>query len=108
MQNNNNVIYVDSFDVEHIRKEIRAFVINIDNNKNIITNMFRIQAHDSIMCRFKMKSSCSKCRKDTENINPRALNKSNNRTMVLWYYKNVQYVEVKNQDLLKTEKQKDC
>ena len=52
LQNNNNVIYFDSFDVEHIHKEIRAFVINVDNNKNIITNMFRIQAHDSIMCRY--------------------------------------------------------
>ena len=54
-----------------------------------------------------MKSLCLKCRKDTENINPRVLNKSNNRTVVLWYYENVQYVEVKSQDLLKMKKQKD-
>ena len=47
MQNNNkNVIYFDSFGVEHIPKEIKAFI----NNKNIITNIFRIQAYDSIMC----------------------------------------------------------
>ena len=51
--NNNNVIYFDSFGVEHIPKEIEAFI----NNKNIITNIFRIkkkkkriQAYDSIMC----------------------------------------------------------
>ena len=44
--NNNNVIYFDSFGVEHIPKEIRAFI----NNKNIKTNIFRIQAYDSIMC----------------------------------------------------------
>ena len=32
--------------VEHIPKEIKEFV----KNKNIITNIFRIQAYDSIMC----------------------------------------------------------
>ena len=47
MQNNNNsVIYFDSFGKEHIPKEIKAFI----NNKNMITNIFRIQAYDSIMC----------------------------------------------------------
>ena len=30
-----------------------------------------------------MKSFCLKCRKDTENINPRVLKTSNNRTMAL-------------------------
>ena len=30
-----------------------------------------------------MKSSCLKCRKDTENINPSVSKASNNRTMVL-------------------------
>ena len=43
---NNNVTYFDSFRVEHIPKEIKTFV----NNKNIKTKIFRIQAHDSIMC----------------------------------------------------------
>ena len=49
MQNNNsnNVIYFDYFGVEHIPKEIKVF---INNNKNITTNIFRIQAYDSIMC----------------------------------------------------------
>ena len=48
--NNNNVIYFDSFGVEHIPKEIKAFNDNNNNNNNnnIITNIFRIQAHDSI------------------------------------------------------------
>ena len=47
MQNDtNNVIYFDSVDVEHIPKEIKTLI----NNKNIITNTFRIQAYDSIMC----------------------------------------------------------
>ena len=43
---NNNVTYFDSFGVEHIPKEIKEFV----KNKNIITNIFRIQAYNSIMC----------------------------------------------------------
>ena len=43
---NNNVTYFDSFGVEHIPKEIKAFI----NSKNIKTNIFRIQAYDSIMC----------------------------------------------------------
>ena len=46
VQNNNNVIYFDSFGVEHIPKEIKGFI----NNKNIITNIFRVLAYDSIMC----------------------------------------------------------
>ena len=44
--NNSNVTYFDSFGVEHIPKEISAFI----KNKNIKTNIFRIQAYDSIMC----------------------------------------------------------
>ena len=48
MQNNNSVTYFDSFGVKHIPKEIEAFI----NNKNIITNIFRIQAYNSIMCRY--------------------------------------------------------
>ena len=44
--NNNNVIYFDSFRVEHIPEEIKAF---IDYSLSITTNIFRIQAYDSIM-----------------------------------------------------------
>ena len=35
------------------------------------------------MYKYKMKSYCLKCRKDTENINPRVSKTSNSRTMVL-------------------------
>ena len=49
MQNDNSVIYFNSFGVEHIPKEIKTF-INNNNNKNITTNIFRIQAYESIMC----------------------------------------------------------
>ena len=43
---NNNVIYFDSFGLEHISKDIKTFI----SNKNIKTNIFRIQAYDSKMC----------------------------------------------------------
>ena len=46
---NNNVTYFDSFRVEHIPKEIKAF---IDHYLSITTNAFRVQAYDSIMCRY--------------------------------------------------------
>ena len=38
--------YLDSFGVEHIPQEIKKFI----GIKNITTNIFRIQAYDSIMC----------------------------------------------------------
>ena len=44
--NNNDATYFDSFGVEHIPKEIIAFI----KNKNIKTNIFRIQAYNSVMC----------------------------------------------------------
>ena len=43
---NNDITFFDSFGVEHIPKEIKAFI----KNRNIKTNIFRIQAYDSIMC----------------------------------------------------------
>ena len=42
---NNDVTYFDSFGVEHISKEIKTFI----GNKNMKTNIFRMQAYDSIM-----------------------------------------------------------
>ena len=44
---NNNVTYFDFFGVEHVPQEIRTF---IDCSLSITTNIFRIQAYDSIMC----------------------------------------------------------
>ena len=43
---NNEVIYFDSFGVEHVPKEIKRFI----ELKNTKTNIFRIQADNSIMC----------------------------------------------------------
>ena len=44
--NNKTVTYFDSFGIEHISKEVKKFV----NNKNIVVNIFRMQAYDSVMC----------------------------------------------------------
>ena len=43
---NNDVFYFESFGVEHIPKEIKALI----GNKNIKTNISRIEEYDSIMC----------------------------------------------------------
>ena len=43
---NNEVIYFDSFGVEHVPKEIKRFI----GHKDIKANIFRIQANNSIMC----------------------------------------------------------
>ena len=43
---NRDVTYFDSFGAEHIPKEIKTFI----GNKNIKTNIFRIQAYNLIMC----------------------------------------------------------
>ena len=47
---NNVVTYFDSFGVEHIPKEIIKFINGPSQNKNIMTNIFRIKPYDSIMC----------------------------------------------------------
>ena len=44
--NNKTVTYFDSFGIEHIPKEVKKFI----SNRNIITNIYRIQNYDSIMC----------------------------------------------------------
>ena len=46
--NDKNIIYFDSFGVERILKEIKKSI----GNKNIITNIYRIQTYDSITCAY--------------------------------------------------------
>ena len=43
---NNEVIYFDNFAVEQLAKEIKRFI----GHKNTKTNIFRIQADNSILC----------------------------------------------------------
>ena len=44
--NRSEIVYFDSFGVEHVPEEIKEFV----GNKNIKANIFRVQANDSVMC----------------------------------------------------------
>ena len=44
--NNKTLAYFDSFEIEHIPKGVKRFIIN----KSKISNIFRIQAYDSVMC----------------------------------------------------------
>ena len=46
--NGNNIIYFDSFGAENILKEIKKFI----GNKNIITNIYSVQAYNLIMDTF--------------------------------------------------------
>ena len=43
---NHDITYFDSFGVKHVPKEIKRFI----KHKNIKTNIFGIQADNSIMC----------------------------------------------------------
>ena len=44
--NRNEIVYFDSFGVEHIPEEIKEFI----RNKNIKASILRVQENDSIMC----------------------------------------------------------
>ena len=44
--NKNEIIYFDSFGVEHVPEEIKEFV----GNKIITANIFRVEANNSLMC----------------------------------------------------------
>ena len=42
----NEIVYFNSFGVEHIPEEIKKFI----GNKNIKANIYRVKANDSVMC----------------------------------------------------------
>ena len=44
--NRNEIVYFNSFGVEHIPEEIKEFI----GNKNIKANIFRVKANNSVMC----------------------------------------------------------
>ena len=43
--NNKTVTYFNSFGIEHVPEEVKKFI----GNRNIITNIYRIQNYDSVM-----------------------------------------------------------
>ena len=55
---------------------VMELLITVQNNK------LRVKKH-YLQATYKTKSFCLKCRKDTENINPRASNTSNGRKTIL-------------------------
>ena len=46
MQAHIGLLYFNSFGVEHVSEEVKEFV----GNKNIIANIFRVQAKNSVIC----------------------------------------------------------
>ena len=44
--NGSKMVYFDSFGAKHVPQKIKKFI----GNKNIIANIFRVQANNSIMC----------------------------------------------------------
>ena len=44
--NRSEIVYFNIFGVEHVLQEIKKYVWN----KNIIANIFRVQANNSVMC----------------------------------------------------------
>ena len=44
------IVYFNSFGVEHVPEDIKEFI----GNKNIKPNIFQVQANDSIMCGVKL------------------------------------------------------
>ena len=45
-RNRSEIVYFDSFGVEHVPAEIKEFI----RNENRIANIFRVQANNSVMC----------------------------------------------------------
>ena len=85
----NEIVYFDSFGIEHIHEEIKKFF----GNRNIKANMFRVQANNSIMygyfcIGFIDLMLASKTLTDYTNLfSPYGFNK--NGIIILSYFKDV-------------------
>ena len=88
----NEIVYFHSFGVEYIPEEIKEFIEEFPGNKNIKTNIFRVQEDNSIMCgyfciRFIDFMLAGKKLTDYTNLfSPHYLKK--NDTIILSYFKN--------------------
>ena len=92
----NEIVYFDSFDVEHIPKEIKEFIdrplSSASQNKNIKANIFRVQANDSVMCGYfcigfiDFMLAGKKLTDYTNLFSPHDLKKNDN--IILSYFKN--------------------
>ena len=88
----NEIVYLDSFGVEHIPEEIKDFSEKFPRNKNIKTNIFRIQEDSSIMSgyfcigRIDFMLAGKKLTDYTNLFSPNDLKK--NDIIILYYFKN--------------------
>ena len=83
--NRNEIIYFDSFVVEHIPEEIKKFI----GNKNIKVSIFWVQANNSVMCGYPCIGFMLAGKKLTNYTNlfsPHDFKKNDN--MILSYFKN--------------------
>ena len=62
--NDNNVTYFNGLGLEHMTKEIKKFI----GNKNIVTNIYRVQAYDSVMCGYFVLDLKGKCLLEYTNL----------------------------------------
>ena len=46
----NEIVYFDSFRVEHVLREIGKFIEEFPGHKNIKANIVRVQSNNSIIC----------------------------------------------------------
>ena len=86
--NRTEIVYFDSFGVEHIPEEIKKFI----GNKNIKANIFWVQANDSVMCGYfcigfiDFMLAGKKLTDYTNLFSPHDLKKNDN--IILSYFKN--------------------
>ena len=85
--NNNDVTYFDSFEVEYIPKDIKAF---IGHSLSITTNIFRIQASDSVMCGYLCISFTDFMLKRKIFFSPNKFKKDDD--LILKYFMNNAYI----------------
>ena len=86
--NRNEIVYFNSFGVEHILEEINKFI----GNKNIKSNIFRLQANNSVICGYfcigfiNFMLAGKKLIDYTNLFSPNNFKKNNN--IILSYFKN--------------------
>ena len=94
--NRNEIVYFDSFGIEHIPEEIKEFIgcplSSALQNKNIKTDIFRVKANDSLMCGYfcigyiDFMLAGKKLTEYTNLLSPHDFKKNNN--IILSYFKN--------------------
>ena len=88
----NEIVYFDSFGAEYIPNEIKEFIKEFPGNKNIKTNIFRVQENNSVMWGYfcigfiDFMLAGKKLTNYTNLFSPHDLKKNDN--IILSYFKN--------------------